>query len=234
MTEVSSFIITTESCSIGFNSHITLDPLSPIETQMGRQKLVSRAGREKGNVNDLRAIIERNASLRVAFGWSFESGGQYEQMMEECLKEIVPRYNMYLGSMISDLRGSWLGFAPFNAFEKHEYEHLGIYGLIIFNNELIDFQTEVVRFISKHKCFLQHSLLRNADYRYKYFKAIRNNPGELFEAFHYYLDAINDTISMTAIPRQIIEEQIGCHYLGHPEVFYELLEFYKLKGVIYE
>lgn len=228
------FTISNETCIVGFQTHSTLSIDKPIADQLNRRRLTSRAGREKGNINGLRAIIDKNSSLRVSFGWSFQSAKQYTDMMSECIEEVAPRYNMFLGTMASDARCDWLGFLPFNTFEKVVYEDLGIYGLILFNNELIDFQIDVVTFISNHKIFKQHSYLRNSDYRFDYCKAIRNNTDELAEAFHYFIDSIKDTVGIETIPRQYIEEQIGCHYMYHPEIFFELLEFYKLKGVIYE
>jgi len=32
----------------------------------------------------------------------------------------------------------------------------------------------------------------------------------------------------------LIEEYIGCHYLYHPDLFFELVDFYKLKGSVYD
>jgi hypothetical protein len=228
------FIITEQTCTIGFYEHVKLNICKPIEDQLNRRKLISRTYRTKGSIDGLKKIIENNSSLRISFGWSFESSAQYKRMMEECMEEVGPHYNMFLGTMASDGRCDWLGFLPFNTFDKLMYEDLGIYGMIIFNNELIDFQTDVVKFISEYKLFKQHSLLRNSDYRFDYYKSIRNNVDELAEAFHYFVDSIKDTVNIETIPRQYIEEQIGCHYLYHPDIFFELLEFYKLKGVIYE
>lgn len=231
---MTQFEITNESCSIGFHKHIKLDITKPIDLQLNRHRLVSRAGIGQGDIVKLKSIIEQNSSLRVAFGWSFESAAQYEEMMDECINIVMTKYNGLTCPMASDLRSDWLGFMPFNVFEKMLYEHLDVHDLIIFNNKLIDFQIEVTKFISTHKCFLQHSLLRNATYRFNYYKLLNKNPDELSEAFHYYIDSIKDIVGITTIPRRHIEIDIGCHYLYHPEIFFELLEFYKLKGVIYE
>ena len=231
---MSKFAILEESCTAGFEEHVTLNILGPIEDQLNRKRVVSRKGDDQGTVSDLKDVIKRNASLRISFGWGFESGYQYEQMMEECLNEVLPKYNTVSINMESDMRVSWLGFMPFNMFETAVYDHLGIHELIIFNNDLINFQIDVIKFISKHKCFLQHAFLRNSDYRFHYMKTMRNNPDRLCDAFHYYIDAIKDTIGITTVLRQHLEEQLGCHYLKHPEVFFELLEFYKLKGVVYD
>ena len=228
------FTISHDACSVGFYEHVSLDICKPIEDQLNRRRLVARSNRAEVNVTSLKTIIERNSSLRIKFGWSFESAAQYTQIMEECMEEIGTRYSAIFGRMMSDDRCSWLGFSPFNIFDKAIYEDFRTDQLIAFNNELIEFQTTVVRFISEHKIFRQHSLLRNPDYRFDYYKIIRNNVDELSDAFQYYIDSVKDIVGLESIPRQHIEEHIGCHYLYHPDIFFELLEFYKLKGVIYE
>jgi hypothetical protein len=113
------------------------------------------------------------------------------------------------------------------------YEDLSTYGLIIFNNDLIDFQIAVISFIAQHKSFKEHSLLRNESYRFDYYKAIRQDPIALEDAFHYFIDSIKETSGLEVIPQGYLEECIGCHYLHHPDVFFELLDFYTLKGSIY-
>jgi hypothetical protein len=231
---MSKFTISVENCTTGFSEHVTLDLLRPVEDQLNREIIIPHSGPETYNTSYLKHIIDRNASLRISFGWSFESGHQYEQMMDECLKELLPRYTVFPETLVSDMRASWLGFMSFDIFERLIYEDLDVNGLIAFNNELIDFQTEVVRFISKHKCFLQHSFLRNSNYRFHYMKSMRNDPAMLSDAFQYYVDAIEDTIGMLYVSRQHLEENIGCHYLNYPDIFFELLGFYKLKGVIYD
>ena len=234
MYNVERFVITDETCTVGFQEHATLNLFKPIEEQLGRRRLIHRSTREKGNSQLLKKIIDTNSSLRISFGWSFESAYHYRTMMNECIEVVAPRYNIFTGTMVSDAKCSWLGFLPFNTFDKIVYEDMNLYSLVLYNNELIDFQIDVVKFISEHKIFKQHSFLRNSDYRFDYLKAMRHRPDELSEAFHYYLESIEDTVGIRTIPRQHIEEQIGCHYLHHPEIFFELLEFYKLKGQIYE
>jgi len=205
-----------------------------IEDNLHRRRLIVRQNRNKDDTENLKKIIERNASLRVSFGWSFESRNHYTTIMDECIEELDPFQTRYIGTMASDDRCDWLGFLPFTVFDKSVFEHLDSYGMISFNNKLIEFQIAVIKFISQHKIFRQHALLRDSDYRFDYYKAIRNDTDQLADAFCYYIDSIKETVGITTIPRQYIEEQIGHHYLRHPEVFFELLEFYKLKGNIYE
>ena len=228
------FVITDGTCTIGFYEHTILNPFKPIEEQLLRRRMIHRSSRDKGNPQLLKKIIDNNSSLHISFGWSFESAAQYNTMMADCIEEVAPRYNIFTGTMVSDARCSWLGFLPFNTFDKAIYDGMDLYSLIIYNNELIDFQIDIIKFISQNKIFKQLSFLRNSHYRFDHLKSIRNNPSDLYDIFHYYIDSIYDTTGINTIPRQHIEEQIGCHYLHHPDVFFELLEFYKLKGVIYE
>ena len=228
------FVITNKTCNINFLECVKLDITKPIEQQLNRFRLVSRIGRERGNVQELRDIIDKTSSLKVSFGWNFKSRDQFEIMMQECIAEVTPDYNMLTGTLVSDLALNWIGFMPFDVFDKMVYQDLGIYGLILFNNELVNYQIDVISFVSRHKFYIQNSLLQNPDYRFKYYKSIRNNQVALLEAFHYYIDSVISVDDTTLITRRRVEETIGYHYLNYPEVFFELLEFYKLKGVIHE
>lgn len=154
--------------------------------------------------------------------------------MAECIDIVVPRYNVGLNPMVSDLRCSWLGFVPFNTFDKTVYEELSPAAMILFNNELIDFQADVVKFISEHKIFRQHSILRSDTYRFATFKESRKDKEALEDLYRYYIQAMQDVSSVKGIPRDYLEEQIGCHFLHHPDLYFELLEFSILKGEVHE
>lgn len=227
------FTITLSVYPIGFEEHVTLNILAPIVDQLQRKILYFRRGVEHGDVDDIRKIIERNSSLRIAFGWSFESTKVYKDMMEECCDVIRPLHERAAGNMVSDMRCDWLGFVPFNAFEREILGDMSMYSLIMFNNELVNYQIEVVKFISQHRHFKEHSFLRNNTYRFDYMKSMREDPIALEDAFHYYIDAIQSTSGVSSIPRSFVEEMIGCHFLKHPDTFFELLEFYMIKGNIY-
>jgi hypothetical protein len=227
---MTTFSISDETCTFGFHNHITLDPLKTLSDQLGRRKLVHRQSADLGNPLKLQKIIENNSSLRVDFGWSFESGTQLETIMEECIEHVAPKYNIGVSNMVTDLRCSWIGFMPLNIFEKTVYEDLSIYGLILFNNEVISFQEEVLTYISNHKVYKQHQLTRNDRYRFNYLKSIRQDENALADAYWLYITAIKETIQIPQIPRDIIEEDLGCHFLYHPELFFELITITKLKG----
>lgn len=228
------FHITKETCTMGFQEHATLNIRRPIEGQLNRRTLFFRKGLDKGNVLEIKKIIERNSSLRVGFGWSFESEYFLNKILEDCEKEIKRPFTEDIITITSDLRCDWIGFVPFNAFDAEYYKDLCIEDLIVFNNRLINYQTDVVKFISNHPLYRYHALLRDDSYRFEYFKQIRKDPLALSEAFQYYLDALESTTGIIPIPRDFVEEMIGCHYLYHPEVFFELLEFNILKGYINE
>ncbi len=173
---MTNFTISSTPCTIGFRTHVNLNILSPIELQLQRHKLIHRVGPYKGNPFEIKKIIEQNASLRVDFGWSFESSNAFETIMKECIQDVSPKFNIAMNDMVSDFRCSWLGFVPYNIFEQIVYEDLSVYGLIIFNNELINFQTDVIKFITEHTIFKNHAILRDSRFRFEYFKALRKNP----------------------------------------------------------
>lgn len=227
---MAQFYISDETCTIGFHDHVTIDPLRPIVDQLNRRKLFHRKSGDTGNPFSIQKIIEQNSSLRVDFGWSFESDDLFRTILDECVEKISTKYNIGMVNIISDMRCSWLGFMPHDVFEKVIYENLSLYGMVLFNNEIISFQEEIVESVVNHKIYKQHSLTRNDRYRFSYLKSIRNDADALEAAYWQYLNAIHETIQIQQIPRDIIEEDLGCHFLHHPDLFFELLSITKLKG----
>lgn len=186
------------------------------------------------SLTELKQSIKYNSSLQVNFGWSFETISQYEKVMSDCIEEILPKYNVGITSMIADYTASWLGFLPFNVFESIVYEHLSPASMILFNNEMIDFQYEVIKFISNHIIYKQHSVLKNNNYRFLLFKHRRKNRDLLSEAYQFYIQAMKDIYSEYTLSKDFIDEQIGCHFLCCPDLYSELLGFSILKGEVYE
>jgi glutaredoxin-related protein len=154
--------------------------------------------------------------------------------MKDCQSAIRSPFTGFTVSLISDRHADWFGFEPFNVFDKMFYNDLCVEDLVYFNNKLIEYQTEIVKFVASHKIFRNHLILRDRYFRFDYFKTRRKDPVALSESFQYYMDAICDVMGLSHIPRDVIEEDVGCHFLHHPSVFFELLEFYKLKGQINE
>ena len=230
---VERFSISPDPCTIGFFEHMSLNPLAAAALQMNRRRLLHRSGPDKGNVAELKRIIADNSSLRIGFGWSFESLSLLREMIHEGLEEVAPKYNTHTGNITTDMRCDWIGFVPFNIFDKAVLDGMSVYSLIAFNNELVDFQVEFVDFILKHKSYRQHTFLYNRDYRFGVLKAIRHDPVALADAYNYYIECVADTTGLRSLPRSFPEEMIGCHFLHHPEVFFELTEFYILKGMLY-
>lgn len=227
---MTTFYITDETCTFGFHDHVSPDPLRPITEQLDRKKLFHRRSGDCGNPFNIQKIIEQNSSLRIDFGWSFESDSMYKTILGECIDKIVPKYNIGMIDMTSDMRCSWLGFLPFDILNRDIYEDLSTYGLILYNNEVISFEEEIVQYIVDHKLFRQHSLTRNDQYRFEYLKSIRQDPDALEDTFWQYLTAIHEITQIQEIPRDIIEQDLGCHFLYHPTLFFELLSITKLKG----
>jgi hypothetical protein len=200
-----------------------------------RKRLIPRARTtDLGDLNSIKRIICNNASLRVDFGWSFESGEYFGTIMKEYLQDTLPNHTEFLPQMVSDLRCSWIGFMPFNSFEKDFLEKMSLYSLIEYNNDLINFQIDVIEFIINHPIYKQHAVLRDERYRFELFKVARKNPDLLAELFAYYMEAVSDICGIESLPRDILESEIGCHFLYHPKIFFELLSFYILQGKIHE
>lgn len=219
--------------TIGFHEYVRLNLLKPIEEQLRRRRLFFRQGNPNdGNPNTLKKIIEENASLKIDFGWSFESEHHYRMVMNDCISAVTPNFNEHVGNMTTDGTCSWVGFVPHNVYDKEVYKELSTYGLIIFNNEIIDFQIKVAEFVTSHHIFRQHAFMRDDWYRFATMKAIRKDRAALAEAYRYYMDAVHEISLVNTISRDLLEEQIGCHYLYHPDLFFELLEFSILKGEV--
>jgi hypothetical protein len=230
---VKKFTITDDARIIGFQQHIVFAPLSPVEIQLHRLRLSIEEDVDSSH-ETLKHVITYNASLRVDFGWSFESSHHFDTIMSECVKEVIPKFNIATGLMTTDLTCCWIGFVPHNSYDTEVYKDLSQYKLILYNNELIDFQIDIITFIVNHPIFLQHAILRDERYRFDYFKRLRKNRSGLAEAYQYYMNATHEIPRWSGIPRDIIEEQIGCHFLYEPDLFFELVSFSKLKGEIYE
>ena len=133
-----TFEILIESKAIGFQEHYTMNPVKSIKDTLQRRVLHHRADREsESNRAELKKIIDTTASLRVGFGWSFEDISTFTQLINKCMAESASNFNIGLNGLVSDLSGDWIGFRPYNVFERAIFEDLSTYGLIIFNNELI-------------------------------------------------------------------------------------------------
>lgn len=224
-----------ESYKVGFQNYVRLNILEPIESQLELRELVIRKHIEtKGDVKAIRSFVEKNSSLKIDFGFSFTTFAAYKQMMRECIAEVAPKYNVATGTLIGDADCNWFGFQPLNIFEQAAIEDLDIDSLILYNNELIRFQVDVVTFVANHPFYKQHSLALNDTYRFKYFKALRRDEGIICSAFWEYMDAFVTVRGVSGIHRDRLEKEIGCHFLYYPDKFFEMMEFLKLKGELYE
>lgn len=227
-----NFNLYRDTCTTGFHFHATSTPLNPVPLSLKNRKIQLNKYAVKLTCNDVKKIIDRNTSVRVDFGWSFESDKILTDTVNQSLELIKPKYEIPVYNIVSDMRCSWIGFMSMNAFEREQYENLSLYNLIAYNNEIVCFQEELIQSITSQKSFVQHAITRDKEYRYDYFKSIRNDRTELEAAFSEFVDAIKDTIMIRSIPLYLIEDSIGCHYLNCPDLFFELVSFSILKGDI--
>jgi hypothetical protein len=158
---------------------------------------------------------------------------QYQSVMDDCIRDVIPMFNQYAGLMTADSSCYWIGFVPHNFYDREVYKDMSLYSLILFNNDIIDFQIKVIEYISNHEISRQRAIINNDHYRFDYFKNIRKNRSALSEAYQYYINSINIVENINTIPRDLVEQDIGCHFLYQPDLFFELLEFSILKGEVH-
>jgi len=230
------FTVSSDASKIGFQEHVILDMNKPIEMQLHRRVVTHHSFLGMSSQYDvIRSIIHWNSSLRIGFGWSFETEGDLQVIIKDCQAAIKPPFAGNLIALVTDLRHDWIGFVPFNTFDKLFYEDLCLEDLVYFNNALIKYQTDVVKFITEHRRYQVHLITRDEHYRFAYFKRNRKDPVALSECFQYYMEAVADAVGVAApVPRDLVEGMVGCHFLYHPDLFFELLQFYTLKGQIHE
>jgi hypothetical protein len=65
-------------------------------------------------------------------------------------------------------------------------------------------------------------------------KSLRKDPIALENMFDFYITATKETSLLLQIPKDLLEEQLGCHFLHYADLFFELLAFSTLKGDLYE
>lgn len=228
------FELLDDAKSVKFNEHYQLNPVKSVFKTLNRRRLVHRVNPTYSDNRVLRKIIEDTASLRVSFGWCFENSTQFTCMMKECIDTVVCNHAYGMNGIVSDITCDWFGFKPYNVFECVVFEDLSTYGLIIFNNELVNYQISILNSIQSHPLYLGHAMIKDDSYRFNYFKSIRKDPERLADSFHYVMSAINNVNGLQSIPRTFIEEMLGCHFLYYPDVFFEILDFYLLSGKLYD
>lgn len=176
--------------------------------------------------------IRNNSSLRLNFYWSFESMGMLESVITDCLNIIKPPLAPEYCSMISDPGCNWIGFKKYNDFTCLRLQETVPDHLVEFNETLVEYQSDVAQFISNHCLFKQHEIIRDDVYRYNTFSALKDDREQLYDAFQYTMESLLNTSGVSPIPLSIVEAMIGCHYLRHPDIFFELVDFNILQGNI--
>lgn len=223
---------------VGFQEHVSLARVQTVdEAVLRRRRLFYRHHTETTEqLQYIRRVLQSNSSLRIGFGWSFESTAFMINLFDECYADLIPRFErqITIPRTVSDFRADWFGFETFNLFDQTALEGLDAYQMIVFNNSLIDFQIDMVRFVVQHPHYRAHQLCRDDSFRYARFKQARQNPDSLEDLTKEYLDSLKITTGMLSFPREIIEQSIGMHFLNHSSLFFELMDFYSLQGTIYD
>jgi hypothetical protein len=231
---VDHFNITYDKCLTEFNYSFTVDLLKEIGPQLKRIHLPTVYATFPNDTELIKGVITDNASLKVNFGWSFEGASQFTRVIRESIDAISPKYINGIAPMVSDMCCSWIGFVPYNSFDVGVLNDMSNIELILLNNEIVNYQIDNIEFIVNHPLYRQHALMRDDRYRFEYFRKVRKDPDLLSDAYSEYMDAVGSVSLIHSMPRDIVEEQIGCHFLYNPDLFFELLEFSILKGKIHE
>lgn len=100
-------------------------------------------------------------------------------------------------------------------------------------DEMIEYQRNIINQIINHAIFKRNALIFYEPYRHDRFLNIRNNTESLCDLARYYIESMHSTYNVFAT-EEIIEKEIGYHFLKFPDLYFELITFYKLKGMIHE
>ena len=174
--------------------------------------------------------IRDRSSFCVFFGWDI-SEEDLTIIMNDCINNVIPNFSIGTGKMFTDISRRWLGFEQINLFEEEYYlRDLNTYSLILFHNEIINFQDSVLTFVTEHEIYKNYQIIKDSNYRYEYFKDRQKDRYKLSEGYAFYIDAAKYLNSK--LTEKIISMDIGCYFLNHSDLFFELLNFSLLKGDI--
>lgn len=175
--------------------------------------------------------IQHNSSLRVQWPIQFESWTLYQAVVQAAVEQ--QGAGGVAQVMVTDSELDWLGFTGHDMFDLDRINCYNHRQLIDFNNSMVNSQVSMVRAICSHKLFVQHLLLKDPDYRYRYFLERRNSRAELSQAYFFYIDSVKNIQQAQSVAQQQIEQEIGCHFISAAELYFELLSFSRLTGTVY-
>lgn len=220
--------------SIDFKTFVSVD----LRTTINTEQLIERRTLgvfldlyETGDSALLR-VLHQNSGLHVGFDWSFENTDLLNRVVEDCVNAVTLSGLILMQEIVTDFRADWIGFMPIDMEHTMRYSVYTVGEAISMNHNIVRFQYEFLQNLYKHPLAQQNCLLNDRDYRYWYFKQRTGNTDQLIEAYHYYMQGIHTILGISRISRDIVNMDIGCHYLSNPELFEELLNFSKLKGEI--
>lgn len=232
------FEITDQLESLHFNSHVHFTYSMEIN-DFSLRRHIPVLEIISGELNDERSrshtftkekvvmSIQFNESLSFGFGFSVKPSNILEKIVSECLEKIS---NIsFSGIIVSGRHCSSINFVP---AKDNNFMHLSLAELIDYHKDLIKFQITFIKLLTEHSLFIQSGLFRCNEYRFRAFKDIRNNRSKLIDLYNLYINAGTDLKTFSANDKDIVESEIGCHFLGDPSLFYELINFSILQGKI--
>ena len=176
--------------------------------------------------------IRKASSLYVEIGWSFESAEDMTDIFTDCQIDCMSKFGSHLGDIVTDNRCSWFGFVPLDPITSNWLTLFTISELNYYYNCMVAYQTAVIEYIQGHQKFFKYALTRDDDFRFAYMKAQRNHTDQLIDTFWLYVNAKIEINKIPYVFRDIVEIQIGCHYMKCGTEFIQQLEILQLKGML--
>jgi hypothetical protein len=218
---------------------ITYDYRQPVGLQLHRRRVHHNLYLSDEQAPELLEIACNNSSLMIDLGYAAFKEAAVQTELTQIIKEVD---HHGIGLTVPVTTNSDCTFLTFHELDMHTMADLNcsrIEDLTLFNNRLIDYQTSLIERVVQQPVFTRNLLVYNSDYRFGVFKAARECPDQLSELFQTYIDCLLEArvpmAPLTAVvPMWMVEQEIGCHFLGKPGLFYELVGFNVLKGNINE
>lgn len=180
---------------------------------------------------DLVRSIRQFSGLYIDFGWAFETPDDIELIFNDFLDNYYKsKYDF--GDIFTDHRCSWFGFEPLWPINTSYLDDMSLEELNTYQEQLVDYQIDVITHVQNHPLIFKYFLTRDSEFRFDYLKSKRENIDELTNGFWEYVTASMEISRFPYVFKDILEKEIGCHFIDHSSIYHELLLVLKLKGQI--